>query len=54
MDIQDMWDHLLGLGVSQQTLELITSINGYSKDTLDDVLYAHTGYRSFEQMEDED
>ena len=53
-DITEAWDTLEGLGVSEQTLQLITSINGYTIDTLEDVLYAHTGYRSFDQLEDED
>jgi hypothetical protein len=35
-------------------LELITSINGLSIDTLNDCIYARFGYRSLEQMEGED
>ena len=45
-----MWDKLLRLGVSEQTLQIVTSINGYTKETLRDVLYAHTGYRNFGQL----
>lgn len=48
----EMWDRLMELGVSEQTLQLITSINGYSTETLLDLLYAHTGLRSFDQIED--
>jgi hypothetical protein len=44
------WDRLLRLGVSEQTLKIVTSINGYNEQTLKDVLYAHTGYRSFKQL----
>jgi hypothetical protein len=44
------WDTLLNLGVSEQTLQIVTNINGYSMDTLNDVLYAHTGYRNFDQL----
>lgn len=46
------WDKLLLLGVSEQTLQIVTAINGYNSTTLNDVLYAHTGYRSFEQLEE--
>jgi hypothetical protein len=46
------WDTLIDLGVSEDTLRVVTSINGYSVDTLEDVLYATTGYRSFEQLEE--
>lgn len=51
MTVSDIWDKLLDLGVSEQTLSIVTDINGYSKETLLDVLYAHTGYRNFEQMQ---
>lgn len=51
-----MWDYLLTIiGVSEETLQIITNINGYSRETLNDVLYAVTSYRSFKQyMEAED
>lgn len=51
MDIQEMWDALLNMGVSEETLQIVTSINGYSEETLEDVLYAAFGYRTFEQVE---
>lgn len=51
MGIEEMWDVLLNLGVSEETLRIITAINGYSEDTMEDVLYAAFGYRTFEQME---
>lgn len=52
--LDQMWDALLDLGVSEQTLQIATSGWGYSQDTLETILYAHTGYRSFDQLEDED
>ena len=52
--IQTAWEKLLDLGVSEQTLQIVTSINGYNLETLDDVLYAHSGYRSFNQLDEED
>ena len=52
MDKDKAWDTLLSLGVSEQTLQIVTSINGYSLDTMNDILYAHTGLRSFDQVED--
>ena len=51
--VVDMWDKLEELGVSEQTLNIVTSINGYSEETMNDILYAHTGYRSFDQLEGE-
>ena len=50
----EMWDELLLLGVSEQTLQIVTNINGYNEQTLCDVLYAHAGYRSFDQLDDLD
>lgn len=48
------WSILEDLGVSDETLKIITDINGYNLETLEDVLYAVSGYRSFEQLEEED
>lgn len=45
-----MWDRLEELGVSEQTLQIVTDINGYSEETMCDILYAHTGYRNFDQI----
>ena len=52
-ELTQAWDKLIELGVTEQTLQIVTSINGYRLETLLDVLYAHTGYRSFDQLEDE-
>lgn len=35
---------------SEETLAVITSINGYNIDTLNDVLYCQSGYHNFEQL----
>ena len=51
MRIIEMWNKLLEHGVCEQTLQIVTDINGYSTETMEDVLYAHTGYRSFDQLE---
>ena len=48
-----MWDILVDLGVSEDTLRIVTAINGYNEQTMQDVLYAHAGYRSFDQLENE-
>ena len=50
MTKDEIWDTLIDLGVCEQTLQIVTDINGYSKKTLLDILYAHTGLRNFEQM----
>jgi hypothetical protein len=52
-EVGNLWDKLIELGVSQDTLQIITNINGYNTKTLNDVLYAKFGYRSIDQLEDE-
>ncbi len=51
MTRDEMWDALMNLGVSEQTLQIVTSINGYSEAAMLEILYAHTGYRSFDQLD---
>lgn len=34
---------------SEETLNVVTAINGYSVETLNDVIYVTTGYHSMEQ-----
>lgn len=41
------WEELLEMGVSEETLQIITCINGYNLQTLHDVLYAYSGERLF-------
>lgn len=51
-DIAKMWDWLEDvIGVSEQTLQVVTDINGYTMETLNDILYSVTGYRSRQQYE---
>ena len=50
IDTETAWDILLDSGVSDETLEVITNINGYSVETLLDVLYAVFGLRDFEDL----
>lgn len=55
MTKEEMWDYLTeNLIATEDELKLVTCINGYNEDAMESVLYARTGYRSFEQMEDDD
>ena len=52
MTISEYWDFLIDRAIAtEEELQLITSINGYNKDALNDVLYVRTGYECVEQME---
>jgi len=53
MNVNQLWDYLLDNGiVTEETLQVVTSINGYTVETLLDVLYAKTGYRTVEQLQE--
>lgn len=39
---------------TQEELDLATNLNGFNMETLNDCLYVRFGYRSLEQMLDED
>ena len=50
-DVNVLWDELLEQELfTYEELRLITNINGYSIETLNDALYARYGYRDYEQM----
>lgn len=50
MELNEYYDYLINMEiVSEETLDTITAINGYSEETLDDVLYVKSGYRDIEQ-----
>ena len=50
MNLGQYYDYLIDYElVSEDTLNIITSINGYNEKTLDDVLYCVSGYRDIEQ-----
>lgn len=51
----DTWDAITELGIAtDDELGLVTALNGRSTSVLLDVLYIRTGYRSLEQLLDED
>ena len=50
MKLNQYYDYLIDYElVSNETLDIITSVNGYNEKTLDDVLYCISGYRDIEQ-----
>lgn len=55
MTKDEMWNRLENEGIATyDEINLVTDINGYTEEALLDILYARTGYRNFEQMEDEE
>ena len=50
MNLEQYYNYLIDYEiVSQETLDIITSINGYREETLDYILYCVCGYRDIEQ-----
>lgn len=47
-NLDNLWDQLLDLGISDETIYIVTAINGYTAETMTDILYAATGYRDFD------
>lgn len=54
LDKEQMWELLTDLSICEdETIRVVTSINGYSEETMLDILYATTGLRNFDQLADE-
>ena len=50
MSLEDYSNYLINnIGVNEEVINCITSINGYNEDTLDSILYYYTGYRDLKQ-----
>lgn len=54
MTLEQMYDYLIEYGVAtEDEINLVTNINGYSIYTMLDILYARTGLHSFDQLIEE-
>ena len=54
MTVDEMYDYLVDtVGVSEETVRVVTHINGYSKESMEDILYVVTGYKDFDQYKNE-
>ena len=54
MTVTDMHDYLVDVvGVTNETVQVVTKINGYTAETMCDILYVVTGYKDFEQYSEE-
>lgn len=49
--IGEIWDAIIMYGIAtEEELQLVTCINGYNEEALNDVVYIRTGYRTIEQF----
>jgi hypothetical protein len=52
LNIDYVWNKIIELEIAtEEELNLVTSINGYNIESLNDVIYVRTGYRDIEQLE---
>ena len=52
---EKIWDYIIDTGIAtEEELKLVTCINGYNEEALNNIIYARTGYRSMGQIEGED
>jgi len=51
-EINKTWDYILEQEIAtEEELKLVTCINGYNLEALNDIIYARTGYHSVDQIE---
>lgn len=48
MSVSEMWDELEFRGVHEETLQVVTDINGYNEDAMRDILFAVFGENVFD------
>ena len=54
MSTEEMHDYLVECGIAtEDEVSLVTSINGYNEESMEDILYSRTGYRDFDQLIEE-
>lgn len=52
-NVNMVWNSIIEYGIAtDEELQLVTSINGYNIESLNDVIYCRTGYRDIEQFKD--
>lgn len=50
-ELNELYNILVNDGYfTEEELQLLTNINGYNIDTLNDAIYSRYGYRTYEQM----
>ena len=50
-EVKKLWDYLENTETAtKEEICLVTSINGTNLESLESILYSHTGYRSLEQI----
>lgn len=52
--LDEVWDLMITYGIATDNeIKLVTNINGYNMEALNDIIYARTGYRDIDQVIEE-
>jgi len=52
-NLNEVWEFIIDESIAtDEELQLITSINGYNLEALNDVIYARSGYHTMEQYKE--
>lgn len=50
MSLNEIYDYLVSTGIAtEEEIQLVTDINGWNEEALNDIVYARTGYRDMKQ-----
>lgn len=50
MELNEQFNYLIEKGIcTEDEMRLVTSINGYNEESVNDILYVREGYRDMEQ-----
>ena len=50
MELDEQFNYLVEYEIcTEDEMKLVTSINGYNEESVNDILYVRTGYRDMEQ-----
>lgn len=53
-NLNTLYDKIVEYGIAtDKEIELVTSINGWNEETMNDIIYVRTGYVSIEQYEED-
>ena len=53
-NLNTLYDKIVEYGIATEAeIDLVTDINGWNEEAMNDIIYCRTGYRSIEQYEEE-
>lgn len=54
MTVEEMMEFLVTMEIAtEEEISLVTAINGWNEETMEDILYVRRGYHCFEQIKED-